>query len=91
LMRAAMGSKFTTPVVMQFLNSELAAKVAARIAVERQASESDAQYRAALILSQMFGMLAGRYVLCIPGLVDAPVDDLVSAVGATVQRYVDTP
>jgi len=91
LMRAAMGSKFTTPVVMQFLNRELAAKVAARIAAERQASEPDAQYRAALILSQIFGMLAGRYVLCIPGLVDAPVDDLVSAVGATVQRYVDTP
>jgi hypothetical protein len=91
LMRAAMGSKFTTPVVMQFLNREVAVRVAARIAAERQASESDAQYRAALILSQMFGMLAGRYVLCIPGLADAPVDDLVSAVGATVQRYVDTP
>ena len=91
LMRAAMGSKFTTPVVMQFLNREVAVKVAARIAAERRASESDAQYRAALILSQMFGMLAGRYVLCIPGLADAPVDDLVSSVGAAVQRYIDTP
>ena len=91
LMRAAMGSKLTTPVVMQFLNREVAVKVAARIAAERAASESDAQYRAALILSQMFGMLAGRYVLCIPGLADAPVEDLVSSVGATVQRYVDTP
>jgi AcrR family transcriptional regulator len=91
LMRAAMGSKFATPVVMQFLNRELATKVAARIAAESRTSESDAQYRAALILSQMFGMLAGRYVLRIPGLVDAPVDDLVRTVGATIQRYVDTP
>ena len=91
LMRAAMGSKFTTPIVMQFLNRELATKVAARIATERQTSESDAQYRAALILSQMYGLLAGRYVMGIPGLADAPMDDLVTAVGATIQRYVDTP
>ena len=91
LMRAAMGSKFTTPVVMQFLNRELAVKVAARITEERHISEPDAQYRAALILSQMFGMLAGRYVLCIPGLAEASVDDLVASVGATIQRYVDAP
>jgi AcrR family transcriptional regulator len=89
LMRAAMGSKFTTPVVMQFLNREVAGKVAARIAAERDVHEADAQYRAALILSQMFGLLAGRYVLNIPGLADASIDDLVTDVGATIQRYVD--
>lgn len=91
LMRAAMGSKLTTPVVMQFINRELAVRVAARIIEERHASEYDAQYRASLVISQIFGMLAGRYVLGIPGLVAAPVDDLVSSVGATVQRYVDMP
>jgi AcrR family transcriptional regulator len=89
LMRAAMGSKFTTPVVVQFIYREIASKVAARIAAERQVSETDAEYRAALIVSQMFGLLAGRYVLRIPGLVDAPVDDLVTSIGATIQRYVD--
>jgi AcrR family transcriptional regulator len=89
LMRAAMGSKLTTPVVMQLLNREIASKVAERIAAERHASGTDAEYRAALILSQMFGLLAGRYILRIPGLVDAPVDDLVTSVGATIQRYVD--
>lgn len=89
LMRAAMASKFTTPVVMQFLHREIAAKVAVRIAAERHVSKTDAEYRAALILSQMFGLLAGRYVLRIPGLVDAPVDDLVTSVGATIQRYID--
>jgi AcrR family transcriptional regulator len=89
LMRAAMGSKFTTPVVVQFIYREIASKVAARIAAERQATETDAEYRAALIVSQMFGLLAGRYVLRIPGLVDAPVDDLVTSIGATIQRYVD--
>jgi hypothetical protein len=62
-----------------------------RIAAERQTNGPDAGYRAALILSQIFGMLAGRYVLCIPGLADASVDDLVTSVGATIQRYVDTP
>ena len=91
LMRAAMGSKFTTPVVMQFLNRELATKVAAHIVEELHVSETEAQFRDSLIISQMFGMLAGRYVLRIPGLVSASVDDLVTVVGATVQRYVDTP
>jgi hypothetical protein len=74
---------------MQFLNREVAGKVAARIAAERDVHEADAQYRAALILSQMFGLLAGRYVLNIPGLADASIDDLVTDVGATIQRYVD--
>jgi AcrR family transcriptional regulator len=91
LMRAAMGSKLTTPIVMQFLNRELAAKVAGRIATERGVDGTQAQYRAALVISQMFGMLAGRYVLGIPGLADAPIEDLVVSVGSTVQRYIDTP
>lgn len=91
LMRAAMGSTFTTPVVMQFLNRELVVRVASRIASDRGVSDAESQYRAALMVSQIFGMLAGRYVMGIPGLADAPVENLVASVGATLQRYVDTP
>lgn len=89
LMRAAMGSKLTTPVIMQFLNRELASRIAARIVAERDATPADALLRATLIISQMFGLLAGRYVLCLPALVGAEVDDLVTTVGQTIQRYVD--
>lgn len=91
LMRAAMGSKLSTPVVMQYLNREVALKVAALISKDLDIGESEAEYRAALAISQIFGMLAGRYVLRIPGLADASVDSLVRSVGATVQRYIDTP
>lgn len=89
LMRAAMGSRFTTPLVMQFLLRELAAKVQERVVEVRATSEEEARYRTGLVVSQMFGLLASRYVLNVPGIADAGIDAVVTNVGATIQAYID--
>ncbi len=45
------------------------------------------QLRAALVASQMAGLLIARHLLRIPAIADATVDELVARVGPTVQRY----
>jgi hypothetical protein len=51
----------------------------------------DAQFRATLAGSQLVGLSVLRYVGRIEPLASASVDDLVAAVGPTVQRYLAEP
>ena len=43
--------------------------------------------RVALIGSQIGGLMLARYILKVPGAAAASPEDLVQAVGPTVQRY----
>jgi len=81
LLRAAVGSKLTTPVLTGFLSRELLARIATALDVD------DAQLRATLVASQVAGLLMTRYVLKLPPLADASIDVLVARIGPTVQRY----
>lgn len=81
LLRAGLGTKHGTPLIAGFLRRELLDKLAAALGV------SDAGLRADLVASQMAGLIIARYMLRLPDLADARVDDLVVRVGATVQRY----
>lgn len=81
LLRTAIGSRLTTPLLAGFLSRELLSRISRRLDV------ADADLRASLVASQIAGMLIARYVLKLPVLAAAPVDDLVSRVGPTVQRY----
>ena len=81
LMRTAIGSRLTTPLLAGFLSRELIGRIAKRLAVD------DAELRATLVASQIAGMLLTRYVLKLGPIAAAPVDELVARVGPTVQRY----
>lgn len=81
LMRTAIGSRLTTPLLAGFLSRELIGRIAKKLAVD------DADLRATLVASQIAGMLLARYVLKLAPLAAAPVDELVARVGPTVQRY----
>lgn len=81
LIRTAIGSKLTTPVLAGFLSRELISRIARSLEVD------DGELRAGLVASQIAGMLIARYVIKLPALTAASVDDLVPRVGATVQRY----
>lgn len=81
LIRTAIGSKLTTPLLAGFLSRELIGRIARSLDVD------DADLRAGLVASQVAGMLIARYVLKLPALAGAPVDELVGRVGPTVQRY----
>lgn len=47
--------------------------------------------RAGLIATQVLGMAMCRFVLRLPPVVDLSRDELVAALGPTLQRYVDEP
>jgi len=81
LIRTAIGSKLTTPMLAGFLSRELIGSIAHTLEVD------DGELRAGLVASQIAGMLIARYVIKLPALVTASVDDLVPRVGETVQRY----
>jgi AcrR family transcriptional regulator len=46
-----------------------------------------AQYRAAMVASQMVGLALTRYVLALPPVTEANPDDLASTIGPTLDRY----
>ncbi len=81
LLRTAIGSRVTTPLLAGFLSRELLSRISRSLDVD------DADLRASLVASQIAGMLIARYVLKLPALAAAPVEDLVARVGPTVQRY----
>ncbi len=60
-------------------------------AVQEHAASDDAPLRAALVGTQVGGLLMGRYLLRVPAVADAPVEQLVAAVGPTLQRYLSEP
>ncbi|MFE1664481.1 TetR family transcriptional regulator [Microbacterium sp. P02] len=81
LLRAALGNRMTTPLMAAFLQRELIGRIATRV------EAPDAAFRSSLVASQIAGLLIARYVLQLPALAEATVDDLVERVGPTVQRY----
>ena len=53
-----------------------------------EAGVTDSVWRATLVGSQLIGLCFARYLLGVEPLASASIDELVAAVGPTVQRYV---
>lgn len=81
LIRTALGSRVTSPLLAGFLSRELIGRIAKLLAVP------DAELRATLVASQIAGLIVTRYVLALGPLAAADISDLVHRVGPTVQRY----
>jgi len=56
-------------------------------AVARIAPDDQRTLRAALVGTQMGGLVLARYVLGIPSVRDASADDLVTSIGPVIQHY----
>lgn len=59
--------------------------------LERIVADETAPLRASLVGSHLAGLILGRYVLRIPALAEATVDQLAAAVGPAIQHYVNGP
>ncbi|WP_460002789.1 TetR/AcrR family transcriptional regulator [Microbacterium xylanilyticum] len=81
MIRVAIGSKVMSPPLVGFLSRELIGRITARL------DTPDATLRAALVASQMAGLLVTRYVVKLPAIADVPVDEIVARVGPAIQRY----
>lgn len=81
LFRTGLGNKHASPLLATFLRRELLEKVAATLDVP------DAGLRADLVASQIAGLLVARYILRLPDVASASVDELIARVSPTIQRY----
>lgn len=81
IVRAVVGNKLTTPLFAAFLQREVLRKIVQTLDVP------DAELRASLVASQIAGLLVGRYVLQLPGLANAEVEELVTRIGPVLQKY----
>lgn len=81
ILRTAISGKLTAPLVTGFLSRELLPRIAAEL------DAPDAELRASLVASQVAGLLITRYVVKLPAMADAPIDDLVARVAPSIQRY----
>jgi AcrR family transcriptional regulator len=85
LVRTAIGNRLTTPLLAGFLARELLERIASRL------DTPDAALRASLVASQVAGIIITRYVLRLPAMAEASVDEIVAWVAPNVQRYLVGP
>ncbi len=85
LFRVGMSHEHAAGVLRDLLGRTILAAVA------RLAPDDRRTLRAALVGTQMGGLLLGRYVLAIPAVRDATADELVATVGPVIQHYLTGP
>ncbi len=83
LLRSAVSNEWTLRLLREFLVTRIMRRVVGTL--DLSSEERDA--RAALVASQLVGLVMTRYVLRVEPLASATPDALVAAVGPTVQRY----
>jgi AcrR family transcriptional regulator len=81
LLRSAVTNERAATMLREFVSSAILGHVA------MLAHGEDAPYRASLVASQIVGLGIARYVVGLGPLAAASTDELVAAIGPTVQRY----
>jgi AcrR family transcriptional regulator len=81
LIRVGLSHEHAAGVLRDLLGRTILTALASMVANDHQA------LRAALVGTQMGGLLLGRYVLGIPAVRDATSEQLVAAIGPVLQHY----
>jgi len=85
LMRVGLSHEYAAGLVRDLLGRTILAAVA------RVVADDHRPLRAALVGTQMGGLLLGRYVLGLPAIQDATPEQLVVAIGPVLQHYLTGP
>jgi AcrR family transcriptional regulator len=83
LYRSALRHDWSARMLREFLTTQILRRVIGSLELELD----QAPLRAALVASQIFGLLGIRYALRVEPLASAPVEVVVGAVAPTIQRY----
>jgi AcrR family transcriptional regulator len=87
MFRSALSNEWTARLLREFVITQVLRKAVAELALE----PSEAPMRAALMATQIAGLLTARYVLKIEPVASAPSETLVKAIGPNVQRFLTEP
>jgi AcrR family transcriptional regulator len=85
LIRVGLSHEYAAGVLRDLLGRTILTALARVVADDRQS------LRAALVGTQIGGLLLGRYVLGIPGVRDATPEELALAIGPVIQHYLNGP
>ena len=83
LVRSAVSHEWSARILREFVT----AQILRRIITGLDLDGPDAPMRATLAGSQLIGLAMARYIIKIEPVASAPREDLVAAVGPTIQRY----
>ncbi len=86
-LRTAIGDPDTTRALSQFVTAEIIARLLGTF----HYPSAEAEFRGALVASQILGVVVGRYVLAVGGLATTNSEVIVAAVGPTLQAYLTGP
>jgi AcrR family transcriptional regulator len=81
LLRSAVTNERFATMTREFVTSAIMRVIAS------VAQDDEPEYRASLVASQILGLGIARYVIGIEPVASASPDDLVAAIGPTLQRY----
>jgi AcrR family transcriptional regulator len=89
LLRSALTSERAAAMVREFVTRAVLAPMAGSAGSRDPAASDpqDADFRAALIGSQMLGLAMARYLLKLEPVASAAPDELAAAIGPTIDRY----
>ena len=82
--RSVMSDPANARMLQEFVFLEIVGRIFRRLGLP----PDEIERRAPLVISQILGLILGRYLLQFPGLVDAPAPFLVATIGPTLQRYI---
>jgi AcrR family transcriptional regulator len=85
LIHAALADPDAAAMLREFITVNLTLPIVERVGADRP------QFRAALLASQLLGFGLARYALAFDALTSAPHEDLVAALGATLQHTYTAP
>ena len=83
LVRSAVSNEWTARLLREFLVAQVLRRVLGTLGL----AADEAEARGSLVASQLIGVVMTRYVLKLEPLASASPDELVAAIGPTVQRY----
>ena len=81
LVRSAVGDEHAAAMLREFITEEVLGQIARRL------GSPDARLRAALVGSQVVGLMMARYIIRVEPLASAPAAQVAAAIGPTLQRY----
>jgi AcrR family transcriptional regulator len=85
LIHAALADDAAAVMLREFITANLTLPVIEHVGADRP------RFRAALLASQLLGFGLSRYALAFPALAAAPNEDLIAALGATLQHTCTMP
>ena len=87
LFRSAVTSDPAAIMLREFVSETILGAMARVAGPGGNAGRREAEYRAAMVATQMLGLALTRLVIRLPAVAGASVDELAETVGPTVERY----